>query len=277
MTSVSRPDGDRHHYHIAALAKGLAVLSAFNDKRFELSLKEIAEVARVTQPSALRTAHTLVEADFLVKNPTTKGYRLGPMAVSIGLATLGAMTLPEICDPFLVELRNATDETIKLGVAAGPDVVVVARVVSRQHPPSTQYVGSRSPLSLGSLGRAILAWRTDEEIEDAINSRPQPIRTPHTLHGESLRTELVSTRKRGFSLNDQGVTLENRSVGAPLKDPAGHVAGSINLSVSVQRCSRERLESVYAPMVVETARRISATLPPSVQGGGNLDDPAASS
>lgn len=261
-------DGKR--YHVGALAKGLAVLSAFSGTRHELSLKEVAEVARVTHPSALRTAYTLAEADFLVRNPRTKGYRLGPKAVSIGLATLGAMTLPEICEPFLVELRNSTDHTIKLGVAAGNDVVVVARVVSRHHPPSVQYVGARTPLTAGSLGRAILAWRSHNTVAHQHEGDDRPPRTPHSLRGDRLKIELAETRRRGYSLNNQGVTLENRSVGAPLMDPLGGVAGSINLSASVQRCTLSQIEAIYAPMVVETARRISATLPPAVQGGGDL-------
>jgi hypothetical protein len=46
----------RDEYFVISLARGLAVLAAFTPERPELTLSEIAEVAGVTNPSALRIA-----------------------------------------------------------------------------------------------------------------------------------------------------------------------------------------------------------------------------
>jgi IclR family pca regulon transcriptional regulator len=260
----------RHEYHIAALARGLAVLDAFGPARRELTLRDVAEAAGVTQPSALRIGFTLIEAGYLVRNPVTKGYRPGPRALSVGLATLSAMTLPEIAEPYLVALRDRTDETIKLAIPTGQEVVVVARVPSLSHPSTTTYIGSRMQAMVSSLGRALLAWEQPDVIDAIVGTTEVARLTGKSLRREDLAAELAATRARGYSLNDQGTTVEHRSVGAPILDNAGHPVGSVNLSVSVQRVSLRELERRLAPEVTRTAAEISAVLPPQVQGAGRL-------
>jgi IclR family pca regulon transcriptional regulator len=261
---------DKHDYYIAALARGLAVLSAFSPQRRELSLRDIADVAEVTQPSALRIGFTLAHAGYLVRNPSTKGYRLGPRALSTGLATLSAMTLPEIAEPYLVDLRDRTDETIKLAIPSGTEVVVVARVPSLSHPSTTTYIGSRMATTISSLGRAILAFEEPAVIASVVAATRTVRLTPKTLSKAALSRELDATRRRGFALNDQGTTVEHRSVAAPVCDADGHPVGSVNLSVSVQRVNAAELTRQLAPEVVRTAAAISAMLPPQVQGAGRL-------
>ncbi|WP_052848918.1 IclR family transcriptional regulator [Streptomyces avicenniae] len=260
----------KHSYHIEALARGLAVLDAFGPLRRELTLKDVAEAARVTQPSALRIGYTLVEAGYLVRNPGTKGYRLGPRALSVGLATLGAMTLPEIAEPYLTDLRNRTQENIKLAVPSGTNSVVVGRVPSYLHPDSTMYIGSTGKMHVSSLGRAILAWRSEEEIAAILERVEEERLTARTLTKPDVLAELEATRRRGYAVNDQGTTLDHRSVAAPLFGTDGRSLAAVNLSMSVQRISRADLEKEMAPLVVETARAISAVLPPQVQGAGHF-------
>jgi IclR family pca regulon transcriptional regulator len=265
----------KHAYHIEALARGLAVLDAFGPQRRELSLRDIAEVAGVTQPSALRIGYTLIEAGYLVRNPSTKGYLLGPGAMRVGLSTLGAMTLPEIAEPYLVELRNRTQESVKLAVPDDTRAVIVARIPSFLHPDSTMYVGMSAPLYLTSLGRAILAWQPAERVQDLVDRAERQVLTPKSLSKEQAFAELDATRRRGYALNDQGTTLDHRSVAAPLRAPGGEVIASLNLSMSVQRISTRDLERKMAPLVVETAEAVSAMIPPNVQGAGRIGQPAA--
>lgn len=261
---------DKHAYYIEALGRGLAVLDAFGPRRPELSLRDVAEAASVTQPSALRIGFTLVEAGYLIRNPVTKGYRLGPRAVAVGLATLSAMPLPEIAEPYLAALRDRTNETVKLAVPADTVSVVVAWVPSRVYPPGDTFVGTASPLPAASLGRAILAWQAKETIDSVLKRAAFPKLTDKSLTRSQVRTELTATRKRGYALNDQGTTTEHRSVAAPILAPSGHAVGAINVSVSALRYTLQALEAELAPEVTETAGAISTVIPPNVLGAGSL-------
>jgi DNA-binding IclR family transcriptional regulator len=92
--------------------------------------------------------------------------------------------------------------------------------------------------------------------------------TARSLSVAQARKQTAVVRRRGYSLNDQGTTVEHRSVAAPLFQPDGQVVGSVNISVSAQRVSLHELEQRLAPQIVEAASAISATIPPDVQGAG---------
>ncbi|MEU6148082.1 IclR family transcriptional regulator [Streptomyces sp. NPDC047081] len=259
---------DRSGYYIAAIGRALAVLDTFSPQRPELTLRDMAEAAKVSQPSALRIGYTLVQAGYLVKNPLTKGYRLGPKAISVGMATLNSLTLPELAEPYLIDLRNRTQETVKLAIHHGPTVVFVSRVPSLLHPPGAHYVGSSLPIHASGLGRAILAHLPEETALQLIEKSAEARLTAKTPTKAQARRELAQIRKRGYAINDQSTTVENRAVAAPLLDATGVPAGAINLSMSAQRITMADMEKRMAPLVMETAQAISAVLPPHVQGAG---------
>jgi IclR family pca regulon transcriptional regulator len=263
-------DNDRSGYFIAAVGRALAVLDAFSPQRPELTLRDMAEAAEVSQPSAMRIGYTLVQCGYMVKNPVTKGYRLGPKAISVGMATLNSLTLPELAEPYLVDLRDRTQETVKLAIHHGPTIVFVSRFPSLVHPPGAHYVGSFLPIHASGLGRAILAHLPEDEAIRLIDASVEKRITAKTPTRTQARRDLARIRKRGYAVNDQATTMENRAVAAPLLDAAGTPVGAINLSMSAQRISLAELESRMAPLVVETARAISAVLPPNVQGAGVL-------
>lgn len=272
MTSLSEQRERRENpYYVTALARGLAILGSFTSTQRELSLKNMADILNVSQSSALRIAFTLETEGFLVRDPQTKLYRVGPRTVSVGLEAVGAMTLPEICAPYVAALRDATNETVKIGIPVQDEVVIVGIELPRQVErlfSTTWYIGFRRPLYSGSLGRAILAWSPTDWVDLVLERADFAASVAKPLSRQEIIDELQATRMRGYSLNDREVSGDNRAVGAPLIGPSHRVVGAINLSVPAHRGEMEELVSKYAPLVVETAREISAVLPPHVLGAG---------
>jgi IclR family transcriptional regulator, pca regulon regulatory protein len=245
------------------------VLSAFSPERRELSLRDIAETTNVSQPSALKIGYTLVQSGYLVRNPVTKGYRLGPEIVSVGMATLNALTLPELAEPYLIDLRDRTQETVKLAIHAGPAIVFVARIPSLTHAiVGNTYVGTSLPIHASSVGRAILAWLPEETAERLLSGSSDARLTKKTLTKDQARRRLAAIRKRGYDTDDQGVMLENRAIAAPVFDAAGVAVGAINITASAHRVTMTEIEEELGPLVVECAQVVSSILPPSVRGAG---------
>jgi IclR family pca regulon transcriptional regulator len=257
-------NSSRDEYFVMSLARGLAVLAAFTPERPELTLSEIAEVAGVTNPSALRIGYTLVKLQYLTRNPITKGYRIGPGVLTLGLASLSSMSLVDIAEPFLADLRNQTGETVKLAVLHDTEMVYIARFPSSVHPDvGAAYVGSRLPAAQTCTGRAILAKLDPTEAGQIIaRSKLRRFTEKSLLNFDDIMAELESTRSRGYSINDQGTTIEHRSAAVALVNGSGHAVGAINFSVSAQRVTLHQLRSRLAPKLVETAAKISALLPP---------------
>lgn len=253
-------------YFVESLARGLRVLSAFGVSRLELSQKEIADVAGVTVPSALRIGHTLVQLGYLIRNPSTKGYRLGPKVLSLGMATLSSMPLPEICEPFLAALRDETEETVKLAVLQGTDVVYIARFTSNKYESGRVQVGTRLMGAVTSMGRAILS-KTPPDVARRVleDSHPERYTDKTKTDVDTVMAELAVAAERGYALNDQEVTMEHRSIAAPLLDASGRAVAAVNISVSAQRVSTYELVTRFAEPLMKTARDLSSMLPPTAE------------
>jgi IclR family pca regulon transcriptional regulator len=73
-------------------------------------------------------------------------------------------------------------------------------------------------------------------------------------------TELDKVRQQAYAISHEEMAVGLRSVAAPVSRAMGQVVAAINISVSSDRVSRHELEAVLAPMVVDTARRISLAL-----------------
>lgn len=264
--SAASDDGgdDSDPYFIGSLARGLQVLSAFRPGRIELSQAEIAEIAGVSVPTALRIGHTLMRLGYLVRNPQTKGYRPGPNAIGVGLSALSSMMLPEVADPYLTQLRDKTGETVKMAVLQDTNVVYVARYPSLEFPPPAAIqVGTRINAATTSVGRAILAFMPPAEAREIVKRSDHTRFTARTIVDiDALMKELAATKKRGYAINDREMT-ENSSIGAPLIDMAGTVVGAINITVTA-RLTLAQLEERLAPHLCATAREISSVLPPGI-------------
>jgi IclR family transcriptional regulator, pca regulon regulatory protein len=250
---------------VESLARGLAVVGAFAPERQELSLTDIAHVAGVTVPSALRIAYTLVELGYLTRNPATRAYRPGPRGLTLAIATLSSMSLVDIADPYLAALRDETGETTKMAVIDGTHVIYVARYPSPKYPASTTYVGSRIPAFATSTGRALLARLPEDEMTATLLRTEREQLTLKTIVDmDALISELRKTRRRGYALNDRGVVIERRSIAAAVTDVLGHPVAAVSISASANRVSLRELEERLAPPLLKTTSEISSLVPPRV-------------
>jgi IclR family acetate operon transcriptional repressor len=97
-----------------------------------------------------------------------------------------------------------------------------------------------NPLHCTGLGKAILAFYPQDQVE-AVISKGLPAKTQFTLTSpEMLRTELDQIRVVGFAIDDQENELGVRCTGAPIFDYTGKVVGAISVSGPASRISRDR-------------------------------------
>lgn len=248
-------------YYVESLARGLNVLAAFSPSRPELSQREIAETAQVSIPSALRIGHTLVELGYLIRNPATRGYRLGPKSLTLGMATLSSMSLPEIVEPKLGALRDRLGETIKVAVMQGTDVVYIGRFAPPGGYLTNIQVGSSLHAASTSIGRAILSRLPREDALAIVERTRLEQLTPQSrVDVASVMAAIDEARDLGYALNNQEITTDRRAVAVAIVDHAGRPVAGINVSVWSNKVSVEQLLAMIEPLR-QTADEISGLIP----------------
>ncbi|RPI51682.1 MAG: IclR family transcriptional regulator [Chloroflexi bacterium] len=255
---MDQPD-DR--YFVTALARGMQILEAFSGERHHLSLTEVASSAGLEKSTAFRFIYTLEQLGYLERDPETKMYRLILKLLRFGFAALNSLELVQIAQPLLKALSIRCGETTNMSVRDAGEIVYVARNKTQGILNVGLEIGSRLPVWCTSMGKAQLIDLSPAELRALLGAGPFPGTGPNAAANlQALLCDLEGVRQRGYAVNDEELAAGVRSVAAPVRDRSGAIVAAINISVPSARVSREEIDTRLAPMVQETAQRISQAL-----------------
>lgn len=226
----------------------------------DVGVSELARTLGMSKTVVHRVVRTLAAADFFSFDERTRRYRLGPGAVSVGLAAMAQMEVPRIAQPYLERLVASTRETATLSVRYGMQRMYLTQVLSPQEIHMSVQLGRLYPLYAGASSKAILAALDDEEIRDYLAKQPLAPLTPITIQDpERLREELEVIRSRGYAVSLGERQQGAASVAAPVHEATGRVYGSISVCGPVGRLGVGKVEE-YGALVREAAAEVSRQL-----------------
>jgi IclR family transcriptional regulator, pca regulon regulatory protein len=244
---------------VQSLERGLAVIRAFGAERPSLTLSEVARETGLSRASARRFLHTLVELGYV--STDGRAFALRPSVLDLGYAYLSSLTLPEVAGPHLERLSEEVGESSSVAVLDGADIVYVARVATHRIMAAAIRVGTRFPAFATSMGRALLAHQSDDELDAFLAAARLTPLTPRTITDPLvLRKELDRVREQGWAFVDQELEEGLRSIAAPLRDATGKVVAAVNVSAPVRRGEVAEIVEDVLPPLLAAAERIEADL-----------------
>ena len=252
---------ERPEYRVEALAKGLRILSLFDEKRPSWRVSDLAIAAGMPMPTVYRVVMTLASEGYLDHLPNGY-YRPGVRTLTLGTAALRSLDLVAIATPKLQDLGERTGETVNLAVLNGDRILYLVRLRNSDLVTANIQVGSTLPAVHTSIGKLLLAYLEEGDLQGRItdasfaaNSGPNAKVSLAELNGE-LRT----IRDQGWSMQDEELAYGLRSVAAPITSPDGRVLAGVNLAVQAQDWSSQRIIRELRPAVLATCAEISALL-----------------
>lgn len=249
--------------YVQSLARGLAVIRAFDAEHPLMTLTEVAARTDLTRATARRFLHTLVELGYV--RTDGKAFALTAKVLQLGYAYLSGLSLPQIAQPHLEELSLKLGESTSAAVLDGTDIAYIARVATRRIMTVGITVGTRFPAYATSMGRVLLAALPPAELEEYLDAaRIRPL-TPRAIGTrEELLAELATVRAQGWCLLNQELELGLMSLAAPIYDGPDKVVAAINVSLQAQAVAAQPDPEAYLDSVreaaVATAELISADL-----------------
>lgn len=219
-------------HFVQSLARGLAVIAAFDDRHPAMTLSDVARRTGLTRATARRFLLTLEELGYVRSDG--RQFELTAKVLELGYSYLSALSLPELVTPHLRKLSEQVQESCSVAVLDGPDIVYVARVQMRHIMNVAISVGTRFPAHTTSMGRVLLADLTND---DAVARCAEQMEAPRLVRTVSTPQDLVKrlddVRRRGYAVVDQELEAGLRSVAVPLKDSVGRTVAAANVSMRV--------------------------------------------
>ena len=251
----------RPEYRVEALAKGLRILSLFDEKRPSWRVSDLAAAAAMPMPTVYRAVMTLAAEGYLDQLPDG-GYRPGVRTLTLGTAALRSLDLVAIATPKLQQLAERSGETVNLAVLSGDRVLYLVRLRNSDLVTANIQVGSTLPAVHTSIGKLLLAYLDEADlaarITDASFSASSGPNAKVSL--AELRAELRAARDQGWAMQDEELAYGLRSVAAPITGRDGRVLAGVNLAVQARDWSSQRIIRELRPAVLATCAEISGLL-----------------
>src|SRR5580700_9800536 len=252
---------ERPGYRVEALAKGLRILSLFDEQHPSWRVSDLATVTGLPMPTVYRVVMTLASEGYLDHLPSGD-YRPGVRTLTLGSAALRSLDLVSIATPKLQELGERTGETVNLAVLNGDRVLYLVRLRNSDLVTANIQVGSTLPAVHTSIGKLLLAHLSEADLAARItdasfsaNSGPNA-----KVSLAELRTELGPIRDQGWAMQDEELAYGLRSVAGPVTGPDGRVLAGVNLAVQARDWSTQRIIRELKPAVLATCEEISGLL-----------------
>ncbi len=241
---------------VQALERGLNLLAIIAEAD-GLSLTSIAQRAGIAPSTAHRILTTLKAGGFVQCDDARGGYLIGVQAFRVGSAFLRNRKLVDVGRRTMRRLMEDSGETANMAIEVEGAVVFVSQMESHHSIRAFHRPGARGPMHASSLGKAMLAALTDDEISQKLHRVGMPRLTVHTIvDPDALLADLALVRKRGWAIDNEEQAEGMRCVGSAVYNEHSEVIGAISVSGPTVRVTDERLGEL-GPMVRRAAAEIT--------------------
>jgi len=254
------------------LQRGLAILERIANSRRGLTFAQLARFFEFPKSSVHTLVLTLEREGYLQRDDATGRYLTGRKLVHIAGMTLDGLVVRERAAPLLRGLVAETGMTAHLAVLDRNEVTVVAKVDRPGVHRIATWVGKRMDVHCTSLGKCLIAYLPQEQVDRLISDRGLLRHNEHTIVSpERLKQELARTRAVGYALDDEEEELGGRCVGAPVWDRDGRVVAAVSVAGGTDQIHADTLTRI-STQVMRAALAISKELGYRVDGGGSITD-----
>ncbi len=238
----------------------------------EASLTDLARAIGSTG-SAVHRILTALKKKGLIQQTTENGPYSMSWSIFVLTQQLSARAdLRRLSRPFMIGLRDKTEETVTLNVRSGFERICIDQVEGVHEVRWHQQIGQISPLYTGATGKAMLAFLSDDDRKEYFRTVKLRKVTPYTIvERNELMEELKTIAARGYATGTQDRVLGVAAMAAPIFDAAGTPAASLTIAGPLARCSTESLAG-WAKPLTEATRGISEMAAAAIAGADTASD-----
>lgn len=246
-------------YLLGTLSNGLAILDLFDRDHREWSLDELSERTRVRRVNVYRLARTLAYSGYLVYEPSSGKYRLGPSMLRARYLTEHYAQLVSQARSYLERLAQETGETIAL-IAEIDNVPINIDIVRTDRPfLRSSELGYTPGDTASSAARLFVAFKPERERQKIL-SQPREQWTPKTtVDPEVIAKDLEEVRRDGLALDLEERFLGTCAASAPVYNQLGYLVAALSIIVPAGRFGPEERKN-HVPALKAAADSLSRYL-----------------
>ena len=245
---------------IQSINKALGILSLFTQSRPRLGITEISNILNLPKGTVHGLARSLLQLGFLQQDSESRKYHLGLKIYELGIILSGTLEINHKASGPAFQLAERTGLVSRIAIWDGNSALVSLNINPRFPSLYIQQIGPRIPAYCSAVGKAILAYLEQRELNGYIDRTAFASFTSHTIiQSKRLLKELRDTRLRGYSIDREETILGLTCIGAPIFGRGRGLKGSISISGDSVRFRGKKIEGLVDKLL-KTAGEISRSM-----------------
>jgi len=229
-----------------------------------ISIRDLSAKIKFPKGTTHRFLSSLSYFGYVRQDPKTRNYFLGLKLVELGQLLLSQLDHRKEAEQFLKDLAEKTKETVHMAFLDRDEIVYIDKVEIDHNPSGLRMasrVGLRNPAHSCAMGKVLLSYLPEEEVDRVIEEKGLVKRTEHTITDpHQLKKQLNLVRTQGYAVDDEENEMGIRCVAAPLYNEIGKVVAAISISAPAFRVTKKVIQESLKKEVTETAMKISQRL-----------------
>ena len=260
----SRPRGRPRAFHdrteqntVQSLDRALSILAVLASGD-GMTLTELAEAAGQSPATVYRVLTTFEMHGFVELDPQAQRWHVGAGAFRTGSVFLRRTALVDRSRSAMQALMRESGETANLGVEDRGEVLFLTQVETQEAIRAFFPPGTRSPMHVSGIGKALLAFLPRERLRDLSEHGLEGFTPASLTEIAPLDMDLQATKARGYAIDNEERTEGMRCIAAPIFNAHGEPVAGLSISGPVFRLSLARAEAMGA-LVKQAAQSVTET------------------
>lgn len=239
--------------------KTAALLKLLGQAPYVHSVTDLGEKIECSKSGTFKLLNALLQSGLAAQTVNHK-YTLGPVVYLLGKTYEDQIGLSKMVKPYLVRLRDLTEENASFSMLINGRANLLYREESLQIVRVAGGVGQERPLHAGATGKILGAFQDEAVIRKRLMEEPLKAYTERTITAPSaLLEEYAKIREQGYSISDGELNIETIGIGAPIRNDSGRVWAAISIGAPRMRVDEVKKER-YIFLIKEIANEMSRDL-----------------
>ncbi len=214
---------------VRALCRGLRVLALFNVDHPEWSLNELARTTKLHKATTYRMTRTMEAEGFLVFDPDTGNYHLGPALIPLSYLAQTQAELERLAKPFLEKLARESGETANLAIEVEGTFIMIASVLTAHTFKPSLPIGRVLTDLNNAHAKLAVAMKPPAERAQFLSRQPVAETKYSLVDRKQIEAELDRVAQEGVAYDMEEHGLGVCSVAAPVFGPNGTLIATISV------------------------------------------------
>lgn len=241
---------------VKSLYKAIKLLDYFTGESTELGVTELAEKSGMLKSTIHNILSTYELCGIMERNNQTNKYHLGIKILELSNQLYRNNDVRQIVRPYMEQIVSKIGENMYFAKLYDNEVIYLDAVFPKDVISGRNMIGIRAKAYCTGIGKAMLAFETEDIIEEVIRSGLISY-TDHTIKdGKHLKKELAQIRKQGFAVDNMEHEYGVCCVAVPIRDYKGNVVAACSLSGPSLRFTDQKIEE-YSKIMILTMEECS--------------------